>query len=374
MKIAIQAGALVEALDHVNRAIDAKEARKFPVLGSVLIEVNAGAITLTATNLNRIAIAATPADIQESSAAVVDLERLGRLAGGFSTDAKLIISSDGGVAKISSGRARYQFSLLPIGDFPHRFVPGAAPGDEVHEIKLEPDEVANLFGATAFAISNEQTRHYLCGAYLHTIADQLIITATDGFVLAKASMSHRIKFPGVIIPRLVVEELVRMAKSPVVLRFDTKIIEIKASGNRILRSKMVDGTFPAYQRVIPAPSGNTAELNRGSLVAGLERLAAVAGPGGRAGLTWNGNGSVSLCLPDDDAANDEIEAVTGGALRIAVSAARFLELLEKTKGDRVRLDAQSGFCPMLITIPGDESFLAVTMPMTWARPHASAGR
>src|SRR5262249_2523590 len=159
-----------------------------------------------------------------------------------------------------------------------------------------------------------------CGAYLHTIADQLIITATDGFVLAKASMSHPIKFPGVIVPRLVVEELVRMAKSSVVLRFDSKIIEIRASENRILRSKMVDGTFPASQRVIPAPSGNTAELNRGSLVAGLERLAAIAGPGGRAGLTWNGNGSVSLCLPDDDAANDEIEAVTGGALRIAVSA------------------------------------------------------
>jgi DNA polymerase-3 subunit beta len=159
-----------------------------------------------------------------------------------------------------------------------------------------------------------------------------------------------------------------------VLRFDTKIIEIKASGNKILRSKLIDGTFPAYTRVIPPVSVNTAELDRAPLVAGLERLAAVARPRGRAGLTWNGNGSVSLCLPDDDAADDEIEATTRGELRIAVSAARFLELLEKTKGDRVRLDAQSGCYPMLITVPGDEYFLAVTMPLTWARPHASAGR
>jgi DNA polymerase III sliding clamp (beta) subunit (PCNA family) len=99
--------------------------------------------------LNRIAIAAAPADIQESGAVAVDLERLARLAGGFSADAKLIISSDGAVAKVCSGRSRYQFSLLPTEDFPLRF----APGDEAHEIKLEPDEVANLFGATAFAIA-----------------------------------------------------------------------------------------------------------------------------------------------------------------------------------------------------------------------------
>jgi DNA polymerase-3 subunit beta len=187
-------------------------------------------------------------------------------------------------------------------------------------------------------------------------------------------MSRPIKIPGVIVPRLVVEELVRMAKSSVVLRFDTKIVEIRASGNRILRSKLIDGTFPAYERVIPTASGNSAELDRAALVAGLGRLVAVAGPGGRAGLTWNGNGSVSLCLPDDDAADDEIEATTGGELRIAVSAARFLELLEKIKGDCVHLDAQSGCYPMLITVPGDEGFLAVTMPMTWARPHASAAR
>ena len=225
MKITIQAGALVEALDHVDRSIDAKQARKFPVLGGVMIEAGNTETTLTGTNLDLRASAACAADIDEPGCVAIDAMRLQKLATGFSRDAKVVIATDGGpAARVSSGRGRYQFALLDVRDFPPLF----AAGDDAQEIELSSAEVAHLFATTAFAASEEKTRHYLNGSYLHSLADQMAVTCTDGFSLAKASLPIPRRFSGIIIPNRTIGELLRMAKGSVRLRFDSKVIEIKA--------------------------------------------------------------------------------------------------------------------------------------------------
>jgi DNA polymerase-3 subunit beta len=230
-------------------------------------------------------------------------------------------------------------------------------------------ERRTFFGTTQFAISNDETRYYLNGSYLHAIDDHLIVTATDGFALAKAAMPGSFAFPGIIVPGKTVQEFLRLAKAPVTLRFDDKIIEIQAE-NRTLRSKLIGGTFPDYARVVPEPSTNSAEVDRGALIAALERLAAVADNQNRAGLIWGaGNNIIALCLAEqNDVATDEVEATTSGELRIAVSIPRFLKLLSEIKSDRVRLDASGGCYPLRVTIPNNNgSFLSVLMPMAWLK-------
>jgi DNA polymerase-3 subunit beta len=255
------------------------------------------------------------ARIDESGCIAIDAERPAKLAAGFGKDTKLTISADDApTARVSGGRSRYQFPLLRPQDFPPQF----AAGDDAQEIDLSSAEVAHLFGATSFASSTERTRHYLNGSYLHSLADQMVVTCTDGYALAKASLPISRSFPGIIVPNKTVDELLRMAKGSLSLRFDDRVIEIKAE-NKVFRSKLVDATYVDYARVIPAGSGNTAELSRAALIAALGRLEAVGSGSSRVGIIWGGGNSfISLCLPEcDGVAQDEVDAVTAGEMRIA---------------------------------------------------------
>jgi DNA polymerase-3 subunit beta len=144
----------------------------------------------------------------------------------------------------------------------------------------------------------------------------LAVCATDGFALALASIACPQKVPkGVIVPLKTINELARV-KAPVVLRFDDRVFEFRTK-DHVFTSKLIGATYPDYARVIPPTSGNTAELDRAALVAGLERLSAVAKADGRIGVAWNGDGGVALCIPETDNAEDVIEATTTGQLQIA---------------------------------------------------------
>jgi DNA polymerase-3 subunit beta len=369
MRISLQVGALVEALDHIARAVDAKQARKFPVLSNTLIEAGTETI-LTATNLDLRASAACEAGIDEPGRVVIDAVRLQKLVAGFARDARVVIAADGGpTARVASNRSRYQFAVLDVRDFPPPF----AAGDDAFEIELSSAEVAHLFATTAFASSTEATRYYLNGGYLHSLSDQMVVTCTDGYALAKASLPISRSFPGIIIPNRTVGEMLRMAKGPVRLRLDSKVIEVRA-GNRVIWSKLIDASYVDYARIIPVGSSNTAELSRTALAAALGRLEAVGSGGSRAGIIWGGGGCVSLCLPEcDGAAQDEVDATTTGEMQIALSIERFLRLLNEIKGDRVKLDAESPHQPILVTVPdAKENFMSMLCPMTWIRPPVAA--
>jgi DNA polymerase-3 subunit beta len=230
-------------------------------------------------------------------------------------------------------------------------------------------------------ISTDETRYYLGGPYLHVVEGQLLTVTTDGVCLARSTLGDVAGFTdrdnngfadrGIIIPGKTVDEIVRLGKVPITLRFDDRIVEIIA-GRKIIRNKLIDATFVDYARVIPQASDNFVDLDRLELISALDRLAAVSNDV-RAGLIWDGGDCVRLCVPNqDDVAADEIDATTSGALRVAAAIPRLLKLLSELKSDHVRIDGQSPCTPLRITHNGDggERFLALLFPMAWPRESA----
>jgi DNA polymerase-3 subunit beta len=374
MKFTCPAGALAETLNFAARVLDAKSIKKFPILGTVLIRAADGVATFTGTDLDRLAIVELDVEVAEPGVIAVGLERLLKVAENFRKDATVTISSDGTAATVSCGRSRYRLPLLSPGDFPPIFAPGnGASGDTssaeqptpvVQEIPLP-----NVDGVRAakFAIGEEDTRYYLNGAYLHSVDGKLLCVATDGTMLARTALPDSAGYVaagrGIVIPGKTIHELLRMAgKGPITLRFDSRIVEIRAE-RKILRNKLIDAEYVDYARVIPKPSDNFVEIDRLDLISALERLGAVAATKTepRVGLTWNNDGGLELCIPDQgDAAADELDVITsGGSLQMAVSIARFIKLLSEIESDRIKLDANP-CSPLRVTRSGDSNnhFLA----------------
>jgi DNA polymerase-3 subunit beta len=206
-----QVGGFRSALASVNRAIDAKQAQKFLILGNVLVETQGdSAVVLTCTDLDRRATETVPATVTEPGAIAIDATRLLKLVTALpDTQALTIVAGDDSpIAKVSSGRSRYQFERLNVLDFPQRFEPGA----DATRIELTQDQNAHLVAKTRFAISQEETRFYLCGGFIHTLAgDRLAVCATDGFALALASIACPHKVPkGVMVAAM---RTVRVARN-----------------------------------------------------------------------------------------------------------------------------------------------------------------
>ena len=149
------------------------------------------------------------------------------------------------------------------------------------------------------------------------------------------------------------------------------LITIRAGG-RSLTSKLIDGTFPNYEQFIPAPSSNSALIDRADLVGAVRRAAAVSADEALClGITWsNRDTSVQLCLTRAvDAVIDEVAAETHGAARVALSARLLLQLLDMIRCDTLRLDpGNHPGTPVLITDPADTTFVSIIMPMAWLAP------
>jgi DNA polymerase-3 subunit beta len=243
---------------------------------------------------------------------------------------------------------------------------------------LAREQAVALFGRPSFAVSSEEARFYLAGILLHNTKEDLTAVATDGHRLA------RLTLPGVaglsqdrrlIVPRPAVKILLKLladrAIESVTLRRSATLFET-AGSNFTFTSKLIDAEYPSYERVVPAPSGNSVIVSRADLALALERIEAVA-PEAKtkptAGLVWKaGDPALRIVVPGwPDLADDLIEAEVSGAGRAAFQIRHGLELLEALKGDRVRIDNNADSRnPIRITDPDDPNFLVIQMPCTWS--------
>jgi DNA polymerase-3 subunit beta len=364
LKLNCIAGDLAHGLEFAQRIVDPKAAKKIAALGFVVIAVaDKGAVTLLVNDLDRAAVVTLPAEATTPGRAAISIDRLTALTNGFRRDTRVTLATSDAVVIVAAGRSRYRLSTIPVEDMPRLFQPA---GGDAADLTLPPDGVKKLFARTKFCISQELTRHYLCGTYLHRLDSHIVAAATDGHTLAEARVRGEFDGSGVIVPAKTVEEIERLAKiGDVTLRFDSKVLEARA-GARALYSKLIDATFPDYQRVIPVPSANSFEVDRATLVEALTRLNAVAdGKRPSVGITWADN-TVSLCIPESDGtADDQVPAVTTGAARIAVAISKLSKILDEIEVDRLYFDTADERSPLRISIPGDENFVCLLMPMKW---------
>jgi DNA polymerase-3 subunit beta len=355
MKATAAAGTLTKALalaagldagKHPQAALEAVSV----LAGDDIVSINRNVLE------NQISLAVSAA-IERPGTLALPSARLAALAAGFPPGAEITIESDGAAAKVHGGRSRYRLPIIPSGDLPLALAVdvGAAC------VELGRSQALELFAA-GFAAASD-ARVYLRGVHVADSDAGLVAAATDGYVLA-----HRI-LPGVtgwgagiIVPTVAIKIITRLLADKsierVILRHSATLLSIEVP-SAVFVSRLIDGVFPDFVRIIPAPSGNTATVARGALLQALARLRAVSTS--TVQLHW-ADGQPALRLTANGDTEDVVDAETSGRAKVALAVDKLATLLDEFAGKTVNLDVTGASTPVLISDGDDPNFLAVLAP------------
>ena len=244
-----------------------------------------------------------------------------------------------------------------------------------YNFKIPAADLRTLIDRTRFAISNEETRHYLNGIYLHNADSDgrkvLRAVATDGHRLARFEMDlppEAEGMPGVIIPRKTVSEIRKLAEEAAdAIQIGLSDTKMKVSFDHIvLTSKLIDGTFPDYQRVIPQGNDRVLEVNPVLLSRAVDRVSTVSTEKTRAiKLTLNGRNLIlSANSPDSGSATEEIAVnFDSDPLEIGFNSAYLMDVARQMDGEGCKIYLADSASPTIIQDANDSSALYVLMPM-----------
>ena len=370
MTVEVERDALLAALRQVAGAVEARNT--IPVLGNLLMIAEGGSLTVTGTNLDQSASARV--DAAGSINTTVDKEKLIAAVTSFKGGRLAIAMVEGRSAvTIKQGRGVRTLPTLSSNDFPQLREPENAVTFEVTGSVL-----SRLLDATHVAQSTEETRYYLNGVYLHVVDGKLVAVATDGsrLVRAEAALPAGAEaMPNVIVPSKAVGQLrtlLAKVETSVVIVVSETMIAFRIGQTR-LASKVVDGTFPGYDRVIPAKAGTMLTLQRDQLI---DAPAAVVSVVNAEGDKFKVRGiAIDLTVADgpevgakDQAGNAATEpldvTVSGDAIRFGVNQ-KFLAQAAGIFADGATLTMaiENPGAPIRIDSDRDADLLAVIMPM-----------
>jgi DNA polymerase-3 subunit beta len=369
MKVTIERANLLKALNHVHRV--AERRNTIPILANVLLRTDGGGLTLKATDLDMEVVERAPADVGEAGAATVPAHMLTDIVRKLPDGAEVALDAgEGGTMTLKSGRARFSLQMLPDANFPD-----LAAGEMAISFRLPAHALRRLIDRTQFAISTEETRYYLNGIYFHVVGSgdaRLRAVATDGHRLAKAEIpapEGAAGMPGIIVPRKTVGEILRLLEDPdaevVVEISDTKIRV--STGAVVLTSKLIDGTFPDYERVIPTANDKHLRVEKADFKLAVDRVSAIASDRGRAVKLSLADGRMVLAVnnPDSGSATDEISvAYDAEPLDIGFNSRYLLDIADQlTTDEAVFLLADPGSPTLIQDAAENPDALYVLMPM-----------
>jgi len=371
MKLTIERGALLRSLGHVQSVVERRTT--IPILSNVQIQVDDNGLGLTATDLDLAVSETLPVEVVQAGATTAPAHTLydivRKLPDGAAVE--LATGDDGQRLSLSAGRTRFSLACLPIDDFPVM-----AEGEMPFQFTLSVDDIKQLVDKTRFAISTEETRYYLNGIYLHIAEDgaapTLRAVATDGHRLARFDLpvpQGAEGMPGIIIPRKTVGELRKMvdeAEGSVAVALSQTKIRFSCD-QLVLTSKLIDGTFPEYDRVIPSGNDKIVEIDSELLAEAVDRVSTISTEKSRAvKLSINGPRlELSANSPDQGTASDEM-AITcedGLALDIGFNSRYLLDILSQIEGERVIVTLADSASPTLMRDASDDRAIYVLMPM-----------
>lgn len=370
MKLTIDRSALIKSLAHVQSVVERRNT--IPILSNVLVEAKGSQMGLTATDLDLTIVEQVGASIGNPGAVTVSAHTLydivRKLPDG--AEVELQASTDGAQVILRAGRSRFTLSTLPKEDFP-----SSGNSDLPHSFSLAAEDLKNLIDRTRFAISTEETRYYLNGIYLHAHQTgknhSLRAVATDGHRLARVEMplpDGADKIPGIIVPRKLVAELRKLldeTQGNVDISLSDSRIRF-AFGDIVLTSKLIDGNFPDYQRVIPTGNDKTLELDRKAFRDAVDRVSTIASEKSRAVKISVKPGSLTLSATsaEQGSALEEMEAkYDGPAIEIGFNSKYLLDIAEQIDGEGVQMVLADAVAPAILRDLADASALYVLMPM-----------
>jgi DNA polymerase-3 subunit beta len=370
MRVVLERSNLLKSLNHVHRVVERRNT--IPILSNVLLRADGASLEMKATDLDLEVTEATPAQVERAGATTVPAHLLYDIVRKLPEGAEVMLRMDdsGQSMMVVSGRASFRLQCLPQSDFPE-----LTAGSFSHIFRIDASDLKNLIDRTQFAISTEETRYYLNGIFLHTVEAggtlKLRAVATDGHRLARAEIDAPAGsegMPGIIIPRKTVSELQKLVDQPD-LKVTTELSETKIRftiGSVVLTSKLIDGTFPDYQRVIPTGNDKKLTLDRQSFSAAVDRVSTISSERGRAVKLSIGDGQVTLTVnnPDSGSATEELPAgYSAEPLEIGFNAKYLLDVAGQLSGSEAEFMLADAGSPTLIRDAADTHALYVLMPM-----------
>ena len=370
MRLTIERSALLKALNHVQSVVERRNT--IPILSNVLVAAQGDTLKLTATDLDIEIAESAPAEVERAGQTTAPANYLydfvRKLPEG--TPIKLDVSGDDPRLFISAGKSRLHLPILPAGDFP------SMPSDGFEtNFEIEPTELARLIDKTRFAISTEETRYYLNGIFFHTVAEgsaaKLRAVSTDGHRLALADAvapKGAVGMPGVIVPRKTINELKRLlddAADMVEIAVSTQKIRF-ALGDAVLTSKLIDGSFPEYSRVIPKGNAKKLKIDNKSFAEAVDRVATVSAERSRSVRLAIDKDKVTLTVnnPDAGVATEDLAAsYRDDAMEIGFNARYLLDVAQQIEGAEALFELADSGSPTLVRDEADDQALYVLMPL-----------
>jgi len=370
MKLTIERAALFRSLGHVQSIVERRNT--IPILSNVMLEASDGLVGLTATDMDIAIVESVSAVIDAPGATTAPAHTLYDIVRKLPDGAQIELDTSGGDGQMTlrAGRSEFTLQTLPTEDFPQ-----TDGGDLPHRFALSAADLRGLIDRTRFAISTEETRYYLNGIFMHTTSgdtgDVMRSVATDGHRLARVEMpvpEGAAGMPGVIVPRKTVGELRKLIDETTddidVALSDTSVRF--AFDDAVLTSKLIDGTFPDYERVIPTGNDKTLNVDCRSFANAVDRVATISTEKSRAvKLAAAGNNLVlTASSPDSGSAREEIEIdYNSDAIEIGFNARYLLDIAQQIESGEAEFVVSDAASPTIVRDSNDDSALYVLMPM-----------
>jgi DNA polymerase-3 subunit beta len=370
MRLSIDKPSLVKALAHVASVVERRNT--IPILSNVLLSAAKNELKLTATDLDIELVETVPCKAKGEGATTVPAHVFHDIVRKLPDGSDIELTRDGeqGRLTIACGPARFSLQTLPADDFPSLSVE-----DLGHSFSLAAKDLRRLIEKTKFAISTEETRYYLNGIYLHETKSDgkalLRAVATDGHRLAQVELplpSGAKDMPGVIVPRKTVAELSRLAEdSDGDIRIELSAAKIRITGPRVvLTSKLIDGTFPDYERVIPQNNDKRMEVDNATFAQAVDRVSTLSSDKGRAVKLSLSDGKLVLSVnnPDSGSATEELSVdYAYDPLEIGFNARYLLDISQQLESGTAEFSLADPGSPTMVRDSKDDSALYVLMPM-----------
>ena len=365
-KATVERSGLLKALGRVAHVVEKRNT--IPILGNIYVEVRQDDIRFRGTDLDMEVSDQVKAEVASKGTITVPAGLFHDIVRKLPEGSQIVIEQLENTMTVKAGKSRFVLQTLPVSDFPD-----IQAGNLTHSFVVPGADLHRLIERAQFAISTEETRYYLNGIYLHVAgshnAPTLRAVATDGHRLAQVEMprpSGIDTMPGVIVPRKAVAELTRLFDKDLEVTVELSVSKIRfTAGNISLTSKLIDGTFPDYVRVIPQNNDKVLTIEKAIFAAAADRVATISSERGKAVKMSLSAGKIILTVnnPDSGSATEEIDAeYSANAFDIGFNSRYLHDILSELEGDKVTVRLADPGSPTLFG-GSDESSLYVLMPM-----------